>query len=292
MRSRDLNAVCSPDLEDLRLPVLDPDEMRLSTRSACGCEEMEFHLVRSGHCEFRLGRANYLCAKNSVILIHKNEQNSCIADSACEIKSIRLSSTGDLVADRPIARTALRNLAQLQHLVLFDEEMMMADFLLGKIAEEVCSRRLNWKRVAANHLETFLVILQRVAERHESGLEKKDHAIQEIVKYLDEKYMERPSLIKVSLRFGFSPYTLSKKFKQYTGLGFKEYLIHRCIMEARRLLEETNRKVASIAYEVGFESLSSFNGDFRRLTGLTPSAYRRIAGESCSWRKQTSDTFS
>ncbi|HEY3298341.1 MAG TPA: helix-turn-helix domain-containing protein, partial [Armatimonadota bacterium] len=61
------------------------------------------------------------------------------------------------------------------------------------------------------------------------------------------------------------------------GLGFKEYLIHRRIVEAQHLLEETDTKVTTIACEVGFDSISAFNRDFHMLTGITPAAYRKLS---------------
>lgn len=47
---------------------------------------------------------------------------------------------------------------------------------------------------------------------------------------------------------------------------------------ARRLLLETGRSVADIAFEVGWESLSSFHASFSRSSFLTPLAYRRTLG--------------
>ncbi|HNP97065.1 MAG TPA: helix-turn-helix domain-containing protein, partial [Cyclobacteriaceae bacterium] len=48
--------------------------------------------------------------------------------------------------------------------------------------------------------------------------------------------------------------------------------------ESRRLLhldESKNKTVASIAYEVGFNSISSFNTAFKKQTGETPMTYRQ-----------------
>jgi AraC-like DNA-binding protein len=50
------------------------------------------------------------------------------------------------------------------------------------------------------------------------------------------------------------------------------------IEEAKRLLHQEefkNQTIASIAFEVGFNSISSFNTAFKKATGETPMAYRQ-----------------
>jgi AraC family transcriptional regulator of adaptative response / DNA-3-methyladenine glycosylase II len=49
---------------------------------------------------------------------------------------------------------------------------------------------------------------------------------------------------------------------------------------AQRLLLTTDRSVADVAFEVGFEGLSTFNENFRRLAAMPPAAYRRLLGAS------------
>lgn len=47
------------------------------------------------------------------------------------------------------------------------------------------------------------------------------------------------------------------------------------IAEAMRLLAETDRPVTTIQFEAGFLTKSNFNREFRRVTGTSPSAYRK-----------------
>ena len=48
------------------------------------------------------------------------------------------------------------------------------------------------------------------------------------------------------------------------------------IEEAKRLLETTRKSVDDISYQVSYEDASFFRRLFKRLTGLTPSQYRRM----------------
>jgi AraC family transcriptional regulator of adaptative response / DNA-3-methyladenine glycosylase II len=52
------------------------------------------------------------------------------------------------------------------------------------------------------------------------------------------------------------------------------------VTAARRMLLHGQRPVAEIAFEVGFESLSAFNENFRKYTAMTPAKYRRLPDET------------
>jgi AraC-like DNA-binding protein len=66
-------------------------------------------------------------------------------------------------------------------------------------------------------------------------------------------------------------------FKRITRMKFKEYLLHIRTGYACKLLTNTNMTIAQIASSSGFENLSNFNHKFKRLKGLTPSAFRKKA---------------
>ena len=69
---------------------------------------------------------------------------------------------------------------------------------------------------------------------------------------------------------------LSQVLNQKLGLSFYDYINNCRIAEAKLLLaEHADHKIAAIAYDSGFNSLSSFNDVFKKITGLTPSQYRK-----------------
>jgi len=58
------------------------------------------------------------------------------------------------------------------------------------------------------------------------------------------------------------------------------YINARRIDRACILLRETDLPVIEICHRVGFENLSHFNRQFRKLRGVTPTAFRRGFAES------------
>ena len=69
---------------------------------------------------------------------------------------------------------------------------------------------------------------------------------------------------------------LYKLFRQYRGLTPLE-IINRCRIEsACKHLERGSFSVSQIALEVGFQSLSTFNANFKRLMQVSPVQYRKL----------------
>jgi AraC-like DNA-binding protein len=60
---------------------------------------------------------------------------------------------------------------------------------------------------------------------------------------------------------------------------FSEFINTYRIDFAKKLLKETYLKIEAIAYDSGFNSLSTFNTVFKKETGFTPSKYRKINTE-------------
>jgi AraC family transcriptional activator FtrA len=75
-----------------------------------------------------------------------------------------------------------------------------------------------------------------------------------------------------------SPRTFARRFRAETGTTPLQWLLSRRVLEARRLLEESDLPVEDVAMRVGFGNAASLRGHFRRATATTPTAYRRTFG--------------
>jgi AraC-like DNA-binding protein len=74
---------------------------------------------------------------------------------------------------------------------------------------------------------------------------------------------------------GRSPQAFSQFFKRLMGKTYAAYVNELKIRNACQALIETNQNITDVAFSVGFNNLSHFNEQFRRLKGMTPRAYRR-----------------
>ena len=101
------------------------------------------------------------------------------------------------------------------------------------------------------------------------------YAVRHACELARERHEEPLKLTEVAAACGVSPEYLSRLFHQTTGLRFREYLAEVRLTRACELLLESDARVADIAAQVGYSTLSRFNNGFLSFTGMTPTAYRK-----------------
>lgn len=69
---------------------------------------------------------------------------------------------------------------------------------------------------------------------------------------------------------------LNRAVKEVTGKPTSAHIAARIVGEAKALLQHTDWSIADIAYALGFEYPAYFNNYFKRLTGMTPKAFRKV----------------
>ena len=74
---------------------------------------------------------------------------------------------------------------------------------------------------------------------------------------------------------GLSEGEASRTFKKLTGQSPMDYVIHYRIKIATILLKSTSKSITDIALEVGFSSSNYFTIAFKKITGLTPTEYKK-----------------
>jgi AraC-like DNA-binding protein len=83
------------------------------------------------------------------------------------------------------------------------------------------------------------------------------------------------TLEELGQRVGLSRSALHERFVQFTGQPPMQYLTHWRMQCGARLLREGHDTVASVAFDVGYESEAAFARAFKRATGMPPAAWRR-----------------
>ncbi len=99
--------------------------------------------------------------------------------------------------------------------------------------------------------------------------------MQNIVDYVQVNLSEPSlSLHETSKHFFFNASYLSRIFKQYTGMSFRDYVNKQRIEQARKYLDDANVKAYEVGVRVGIDDPNYFSTLFKKYTGMTIKQYR------------------
>jgi AraC-like DNA-binding protein len=107
-----------------------------------------------------------------------------------------------------------------------------------------------------------------------------ENKINEVVKYITDHYQDDLSLKEVADLVNLSESSFSRHFQKATRNKFVEFVNRVRIGRACTMLIETDKRISSICFDVGFKNITNFNRQFFRLKGKAPSEYRKITQAS------------
>ncbi len=90
----------------------------------------------------------------------------------------------------------------------------------------------------------------------------------------DTRYGERMGVDEMAAAAGLSRAHFSREFRRAFGESPHVYLLTRRLERAAALLRGTDNSVAEICFSVGLQSVGSFTTSFKRMFGVSPTAYR------------------
>ena len=102
-----------------------------------------------------------------------------------------------------------------------------------------------------------------------------DAAIARSLDWLDDHVAAPNPVMAMADCSGLTRRTFARRFRAATGKRPIDYVHARRIERARELLESGSCSIDEAGYQVGYEDPTFFRRLFRRMTGLTPAAYRR-----------------
>lgn len=125
-----------------------------------------------------------------------------------------------------------------------------------------------------NRLYSELMDIRKKKSMKTSVTTETRDKLDKVIDYLEKNYCSDISREGLAEYIEMNPDYLGKLFREYTGFKISEYINNLRIMEAKELLINSDKKVIDIAYNTGFENLSTFYRVFQNLIGVSPTKYR------------------
>lgn len=167
-----------------------------------------------------------------------------------------------------------------RRIILNNEDLEHLRALLMLLEHESRHDEIGRPQFLQSCFRSFLIFLCRCAQKNGIDRQTAGHSQQplwldRVLKHIETDYASPQQLEDFAQLAGIAPATLCRQFKKSVGKTAFEYLNDVRIRQAMWRLRATNDKVLAVALECGFNDLAYFNRTFKRLTGLTPTAYRK-----------------
>ena len=157
------------------------------------------------------------------------------------------------------------------------EPVLLADesalWMAARVYREF-SERDRFSGLALESISTELLIA--ASRQRTKRAERKPPAwLQRVKEFLRENFSEPPSLDELAKAVGVHPTHLCRVFHQFERCTVGDYIRAARIEYARQRILRSNEPFVEIALAAGFADQTHFTRTFRRLTGMTPTEFRR-----------------
>lgn len=232
----------------------------------------EIFYLLSGQCHYLLEDSVYRLAKGDFVFIAPGELHHSLykKGESCEICLITFKKE-HLLLGGGLTRQSFKGSVP----ALYQEAF---DGLLNRMLSEHAHIDEYSDAFMSTYLQEVLLTLMRhsvLAEQEPGLLNAKDADILLSTKYIYKNFKQPLTLEEVSAVASLSPTYFSKKFKQTTGMGFKEYLNYVRLKHARTALLTTDSSITAIALEYGFNDSNYFKDLFKKIYGKSPREFRK-----------------
>jgi two-component system response regulator YesN len=136
-------------------------------------------------------------------------------------------------------------------------------------------REISMAHYEQDYKEVMRQILEKITAQIGVTQKTVDDRIPRMLAFIEKNYEQDLRLEDMAEEFNFNYHYLSAYFHQNMKEGFSDYLNEIRTAKACELLENTDLSIAQISEKVGYSEHSYFCRVFKKVTGKTPSVYRR-----------------
>lgn len=135
--------------------------------------------------------------------------------------------------------------------------------------------------MVADAMKLIQLIKERSLKQRRGEKEGTDERrlVEQYVETLPQRFFEESSIDSAAEQLEIPRRTFTKLFAELTGETWLQHLRRLAIEHAQRRLRESDVPITSIAFECGFNDLSTFYRQFRKQCGTSPGEYRASDGE-------------
>lgn len=143
------------------------------------------------------------------------------------------------------------------------------DYYAKKI--ESCKSMADTNKLCSEILDDYVSRVQEVKNNPSVS-----NLMRNACEYIKSHLTEEISIADLAKHTGYTEYYFSHKFKKEIGSSVNEYIQMQKIERAKILLSGTDKTIQAISDELAFSTRSYFYTCFQKITGMSPTEYRKI----------------
>jgi len=250
------------------------------------CEFLRLYYVIDGRFDWMIDNQHHILYPGDLAIVLPNQSFGREKDlldigtvSWMHIELQQLERNGKIAMGRwsrlsdPECRTIGRILLLNNCPVL--SEVKEVGGLLHNIQAEFNNQEIGYTTRINQLIDELFIITARQLTRQNNSRRDFPQTFMKLEQSLRENLSHQWTVEEMAALVGLGTTAFSEKVKSYTGFSPLNYLINIRISEAIKLLKRPDVHVTDIALDVGFYSSQHFATTFKKLTGYTPSDFRK-----------------
>jgi len=153
----------------------------------------------------------------------------------------------------------------------------LVETIFLELVEQISGKKTSGAAVCFHLLKALLtILLEQIPHDKIQHDDRWDASLLLSKKFIDEHFTETITVEQMSRIANMSISGFSHRFKKYLGLAPLKYLTRLRIGLAQKMLISTDKPIADVATEVGYDTIGHFNNQFKNLVGVAPKSYRKL----------------
>lgn len=253
---------------------------------------VEIAFVVNGEGIHKIGDMEFPCNKGEIYIINHDVQHQFIANETqefeiynCIFKPMFFNySFIDNKKFYDVTHSFLIKMIdgdinfKIPKITLGNNDFNYINALYEDMLDEYTIKHEGYIEILKADLVKLIILILRMIRKEINDTDnvyEKNELLEKVIDYIHFNYYNEITIEELSMMAFLSQSHFCRLFKEYSGITVKEFTQKVRINEACIILRKSNKKIADIAAEVGYNDIKYFISLFKKLMGMTPNEYRK-----------------
>jgi AraC-like DNA-binding protein len=260
--------------------------IRLNSFNSASSESIRFYYILDGKFEWVINQQHHILYPTDLAIIMPGQtlgadKGYLDIGTLCwlHIETDRSDTETKMLLDKwsgisPGEIITIRKILLLNNTPVISK-LREAGTIFQNIQTELFTQEIGYSVRVNQLIDELFILITRQLTRQNNSHRDFPQTFLKLEKTLRQNLSHQWTVEEMAALVGLGTTAFNEKVKNFTGFSPLNYLINIRISEAIKLLKKEDVNVTNIALETGFYSSQHFSTTFKKLTGYTPSQFRK-----------------